>query len=121
MKYIKQLGIILGIACIGKGMRYLIPLPIPGSIYGLLLLLTLLMLKVIKLDCVEQTGRFLIEIMPVMFISPAAGIIKSWEQIEGILIPLCVIIPVSTCLVMAVTGKVTDKIFSWKEGKGKDE
>lgn len=121
MRYIKQLGIIFGISWIGEGMRYLIPLPVPGSIYGLLLLLILLMLKVIKLEHVEQTGRFLIEIMPIMFIQPAAGIIKSWGQIDKMLIPLCVIIPVSTCLVMAATGKVTDKILSWKEGKSRDE
>lgn len=121
MRYIKQLGIILGISCAGEGMRYLIPLPVPGSIYGLLLLLILLIWNVIKLDQVEQTGRFLIEIMPVMFIQPAAGIIKSWEQIEEMLIPLCVMIPVSTILVMAVTGKVADKVFSRKEGKNGDE
>ncbi len=121
MRFIKQLGIILGIAGIGEGMRYLIPLPVPGSIYGLLLLLVLLILKVIKLEQVEQTGKFLIEIMPVMFIQPAAGIIKSWGQIEEMLVPLCVMIPVSTCLVLAVTGKVTDKIFNRKEGKGRDE
>ena len=66
MKYIKQFGIILGITCIGEGLKYLIPLPIPGSIYGLVLLLLLLIFKVVKLDQVKEAGEFLVGIMPLM-------------------------------------------------------
>ena len=34
MKFIKQFGIILAISFIGEIMNYLIPLPVPASIYG---------------------------------------------------------------------------------------
>ena len=38
MKYMRQFGIILGVTCAGELMKYFIPLPIPGSIYGLSLI-----------------------------------------------------------------------------------
>lgn len=120
MKYLKQFGIILGVTCVGEGLKYFIPLPIPGSIYGLVLLLVLLVLKVIKLEQVKEAGEFLVEIMPVMFIPAAVGLVTSWNQIKGMLAPLCVIIPVSTILVMAATGKVTDFLLERKKGDGNE-
>lgn len=115
MRYIRQFLIILAVTCAGELLRFFLPLPIPASIYGLLLLLALLSFKVIRLEQVKEAGDFLIEIMPVMFIPAAAGLVTSWEQIRGMLLPLCVIIPVSTCLVMLVTGKVADWMIGRKE------
>ena len=43
MKYMKQFGIILGVTCAGEIIKYFVPLPVPGSIYGLLLMLIFLM------------------------------------------------------------------------------
>ena len=60
MKYMKQLCIILGITCVGELLKALIPLPIPGSIYGLVLMLICLITGVIKIDSVKETGEFLI-------------------------------------------------------------
>lgn len=117
MKYIKQFGIILTVTCIGEILRHIISLPIPGSIYGLALLLTLLLAGVIKLEQVKEAGEFLVEIMPLMFIPAAAGLVTSWGQIREMLIPLCVIVPLSTCLVMLVTGKITDSMIEKKVGK----
>lgn len=121
MKYMRQFGIILGVTCIGEVLKYFIPLPIPGSIYGLVLMLAFLMLGVIKLEQVKETGEFLIEIMPLMFIPAAVGLITSWEQLSSILVPVCVITVVTTFLVMIVTGKVTDFIIFRKKGEQRDE
>ena len=68
MKYIKQLAIILMVTAIEEVLKYLLPLPVPASIYGLVLMLILLMTKVLKLEQVKETGEFLIEIMLLMFI-----------------------------------------------------
>ena len=120
MKYIRQSAIILAATCAGELLRYLIPLPVPGSIYGLLLLLGLLSLQIIRLEQVRETGEFLIEIMPLMFIPAGAGLITSWTRMKGILLPLCVIIPLSTCLVMLVTGKVTGYLLEKNRKDGKE-
>ena len=117
MKYLRQFGIILAVTCVGEIMKYFIPLPIPGSIYGLILMFVLLLAKVIKVEHVKETGEFLIEIMPLMFIPAGVGLITSWEQLQSFMVPLLVITVVSTFVVMIVTGKVTDFLIS-RIGKG---
>lgn len=117
MKYMKQLCIILGVTCVGELFKYFIPLPIPGSIYGLLLMLICLMTGFIKVDSVRETGEFLIEIMPLMFIPAGVGLMASWGQLSGILIPVMLITVISTFVVMVVTGKVTDYLLSKKSEK----
>ena len=113
MKYLRQFGIILAVTCVGEIMKYFIPLPIPGSIYGLILMFVLLLAKVIKVEHVKETGEFLIEIMP-----PAGvGLVTSWSQLQSFLVPLLVITVVSTFVVMIVTGKVTDFLISRKGEK----
>lgn len=118
MKYLRQFGIILGVTCAGEIMKYFIPLPIPGSIYGLILMFLLLLMRVIKVDHVKETGEFLIEIMPLMFIPAGVGLVTSWNQLQSFLVPLLVITVVSTFVVMIVTGKVTDFLIS-KRGEKK--
>lgn len=107
MKYLKQFFIILAIAFGGEVCSYLLPLPIPASIYGILLLFAGLMTGLIPLDAVKETGHFLVEIMPVMFIPAAVGLMESWGLIKGSLLPYTVIIAVTTVVVMAVAGRVT--------------
>lgn len=111
MKYVMQFGIILTVTCAGEILKYMIPLPVPASIYGLVLLFALLVFRVVKLEQVKETGLFLIEIMPLMFIPAVAGLVTSWTQIKGILVPLCVIVPLTTCLVMFAAGKATDYLI----------
>ncbi len=48
MKYLKQFGIILLISLMGEALRMLLPLPIPASVYGLVLMLIALMTGIIK-------------------------------------------------------------------------
>lgn len=111
MKHIFRLTIILAISLLGELLNALIPLPIPGSIYGLVLMLAGLCTGIIPLEKVESTGRFLIEIMPVMFIPAAAGLIDSWSAVRPILVPALVIMVVSTFIVMGVTGYVTQALM----------
>lgn len=111
MKYIRQFSIILFISLIGEIMRLAIPLPIPASIYGLLLMLIGLSTKLIPLEAVEETSTFLIEIMPVMFIPAAVGLLDSWDSLRPILVPFLVINLLSTVVVMILTGKVTQSFM----------
>lgn len=101
----------------GEILKYLLPLPIPGSIYGLVLMLLFLSLKVIKIESVREVGEFLIEIMPVMFIPAGVGLITAWGQLKTMLVPVGIITVVTTFLVMIVTGKVTEMMLKRKEKK----
>ena len=73
MKYLKQFGIILVLSFIGELLNHVLPLPVPSSIYGIILMFICLKTGLIPLEEVDETGRFLIEIMPLMFIPAAVG------------------------------------------------
>ena len=79
MKHVRQFCMILLFSFIGEFFRMVIPLPVPASVYGLVLLLAALLTGVIKLDQVEGAADFLIEIMPVMSNGRLAGIVNTKE------------------------------------------
>ena len=120
MKYIHQFGLILAISFLGEALKFVIPLPIPASIYGLLLMLLALHFKIFPLESVKESGELLIDIMPLMFIPAGVGLMTSWSQLKPFLMPLVVITVVSTFVVMIVTGKVTDFLLDRKEEKEKN-
>lgn len=119
MRYIRQFAIILFITFCGELLRSLIPLPIPASIYGLLLMLLALGTGAVKPDSVKGAGNFLIEIMPVMFVPAAVGLLESWNVLSGVWLPVMIITAVSTVLVMAVSGRVTQRVI--RRGKAEDK
>lgn len=119
MKYIKQFGVILLFSFIGEILHFLIPLPIPASIYGIILLFAALMLGAVKLDSVEKTGSFLIEIMPIMFIPAAVGIMNSASVVKASFFEYAAVTVVSTIIVMAVSGTVTQLVIKHRGGKRK--
>lgn len=110
MKYLKQLLVILCVSFAGELLYHFLPLPVPASIYGIVLMLAGLMSRIIPLESVKETGMFLIEIMPVMFISPAAGVIDIADQVRGRWLIYLVMIVVSTAVVMGVSGSVTQAL-----------
>lgn len=121
MRYLKQFGIILVISFLGEICHAVIPLPIPASIYGIILMFGGLKCRWIPLESVKDTGTFLIEIMPVMFIPAAVGILESWGLLKPFWIQYVVITVVSTCAVMAVSGCVTQIVMRRKKGRERNE
>lgn len=111
MKFIKQFGIILFFSFLGEVCKYLIHLPIPASIYGLVLLLIALLTKLIDVEQIKDASYFLIEIMPLMFIPAAVGILNSWGVLKAIWIPISIITVATTIIVMAVTGRMTQFVI----------
>ena len=117
MKTIHQLAIIFGVTFLGEVLYEFIPLPIPAGIYGLVLMLLFLKTGIIKLEWVKPAGNFLLDVMPVMFLPAAVGLIEVWGDISGILIPVLIITFVVNIIVMVVTGRVTQSILEKDEVK----
>lgn len=111
MKYLRQFCIILLLSFLGEGLHIILPLPVPASVYGLILMLAALQTGILKTHQVRETAGFLIEIMPVMFIPAAAGLLNAWGVLKPVFVPVAVITAVTTVFVMAVTGLVTQKII----------
>jgi holin-like protein len=108
------------VTCIGEIIRYVLPLPIPASIYGLVLMFILLYTGVLKLDQVKSAAQFLIAIMPVMFIPAAVGLLDSFSALQPILIPALITVIVCNVVVMVVTGKTVEFIISKDKKKGEN-
>ena len=120
MKFLHQLCLIFLFTFLGELLHFLIPLPIPASIYGMVLLFAALSLKIVPLKAVKESGSFLTSILPILFIAPAVSLMDHWQLFRYSLIPILVIVVVSTVLTFAVSGWVTQWFIRKKEG-GKDD
>ena len=97
MKLLRQFLIILAISFVGEALKYLLPLPVPAGL--------------IKLSWVKDAGKFLIAVMPVMFIPAGVGLMSSWGVLKPMLVPVLVVTVVAIITVMAVTGQASQIII----------
>ena len=67
----------------------------------------------------EKFGAFMIEMMPLMFVPGAAGVIVYYKEVLAVLLPFVAAIIISTVLVIGATGVVTQRMirnkFKWKK------
>ena len=119
MKYLTQFLIIMGFTLAGESLQRIIPLPIPASVYGLLLLFAALCFKLVKLEQVKETGAFLTSILPILFVSPAVGIVEDWALIQEDLLAILLLLIGSTILTFGIAGR-TAQAFLKKGGEGND-
>ena len=117
MKYVQQFSIILLISVIGEILKTFLPLPVPASVYGLVIMLVALLTGILKLDQVKGAADFLVEIMPVMFIPAGVGLMGSWNVLKPLLIPVGIITFVSFVAVAVATGKTAQWMIKKDEGK----
>ena len=78
-----------------------------------------LLTGIIPLEAVKDVGKFLIEIMPVMFIPAGVGLMSSWVNLKPVLLPVSIITVVSIVTVMIATGRTSQWII--RRGKKKEE
>lgn len=121
MKLLFQFGIIAAFSFIGEILNDILPLPIPASIYGLVLLFIALCTKIIKLEQVETAADFLLSIMPIMFVPPAVNLMTIWPVLKDNLIGLLITCLVSTIIVMAVTGRIAQAIMRHQDKKSQNK
>lgn len=115
MKYICQLGIILGVSFAGEALAWALPLPVPASVWGLVLMLVLLILRVIRPEQIRDTAEYLISIMPLLFVPPTVGLMQSWGLLRDNWLSFLIAVTVITAIVMAVTGLVAQRVEGGRE------
>lgn len=111
MKYISQYLIILIIGFISELLNAIIPAPIPTCIYGIVILFLLLFTGLLKLDAIKDAARFLIDIQPIMFVPAGVGLIVIWSEVKDSIIKYIIVCMVSTVIIMAVSGRITQFII----------
>ena len=122
MKYVNQLMIISVITFFGEMLNRLLPFPVPGGVYGLLILFLCLCLKIIKLDQVDEVADFFVRVMPVFFIAPSVMIMTVYQEFSNSLLAFLIITIISTVTTMGVTGVVAQFVIKRNnERRMKDE
>lgn len=119
MKYVRQFTIIAFISLIGEALNRLIPLPIPASIYGVVIMFICLETKIIPLSAVRDVGMFLVGCMQIMFIPATVGLIDTWDVFVPNWIAYTAVIIVSTFAVMLISGKMTQTVISLSKRGGR--
>lgn len=120
MKYIKQIMIILLFSFLGELLNYIIPLSIPASIYGMALLFLALTTRIIKLEQIEDTAEYLLSIMLIFFVPSAVGIMDTFFEYQDSMLPIILIVIISTLVVLIVTGLVSQLMIKITSKKGDD-
>ena len=107
MRYLSQFCIILGFTLAGEALQRLLPVPIPASVYGLVLLFLALCTGLVKLEQVKDTGNFLASILPILFVAPTVGIVECWDLIRSHLLPIALLLLSTTVLTFGISGRIT--------------
>ena len=115
MKYVRQFLIILAISLAGEILKYILPLPIPASIYGIVLLFAALETRLLKIDAIRETSAFLLEIMPMLFVPAGVGLLEKWDVLRPVWLPCAAIVVVSTFTVFAAAGCTTQRVMRLRQ------
>lgn len=120
MKYIRQFLVILSLSLAGEILNFIIPFSIPSSIYGMVLMFILLCTGIMKVKHIKETSNFLIDIMPLLFVPAAVGIVSQFDQLRQFGAQLVIITFITTISTMVVTGLTSQAIIRFKKRRDKN-
>jgi len=117
LKYLRQILLIFLFSFLGEVLHALIPWPIPASIYGMVLLFIALSVGLVKLEWVKTTGDMLVSLLPVLFVAPIVSLLDCWERIRPRLLPIILILLISSLVCFAASGWIVQWFVRRKEEK----
>lgn len=117
MKLIYQFGIILAVSFVGEILNALIPLPVPASIYGLVLMFLLLETRIVQFEKICECSLFLKNSLVVTLTPSAVGVMAAWDVLGPILLPAVLIIVSTNILIFAVAGHTAQAIVRIRRRK----
>lgn len=117
MKYLRQILLIFLFSFLGELFRSLIPLPIPASIYGMVLLFVSLSTGLVKVHWVKDAGSFLVSFFPVLFVAPIVSLLDCWEDIKGEILPLVFVVIFSAVVCFLSAGRFTQWLMKHRKGE----
>lgn len=110
-RFLIALGILFAALYLGKGLLMLFPLGISESILGLLILLSLLLLKIVRLEWVLPATQPILRYMALFFLPVCAGIIDQTELLVQHFNSLLVATVLSTVITLLVIGKLAQYLL----------
>ncbi|WP_240651697.1 CidA/LrgA family protein [Serratia microhaemolytica] len=104
MRYIRAFALIYLSLWLGNSVASLLPIAIPGSIIGMLILFALLSWQLVPVAWIKPGCQLFIRYMVLLFVPIGVGIMQYYPQIIADLLPLLLSCLLSTLLVFVVVG-----------------
>lgn len=104
MNIMGELALIFGICLVGEGVAALLPVAFPASVISMVLLMVLLLTGVVKDRHIQRVSHFLVANMAFFFLPSFVGLLEHIELLKSQLVPLLLIIVLTTPVVYLITG-----------------
>jgi holin-like protein len=104
---------------LGEFIHFALPLPIPASIWGLVLLFTALATKIIKLEQIEGAANFMLAFILLLFVVPAVGAMEIFGELGYIWPSVLTIIAITYLAAFASTGYLADFLLKFRNKKAR--
>ena len=104
MSVMGELAVVFGICLVGEGVAAVVRVALPASVISMVLLMVLLLTGVVKDRHIQTASHFLVANMAFFFLPSFVGLLEHIELLKSQLVPLLLIIVLTTPVVYLVTG-----------------
>ena len=91
-----QIGIFFGVCLVGELVASVLPLPIPASIIGMILMFILLCTHILHPKHIEKKSDFLLSNMAFFFVPAGVGILEHYDSVKNVIFPLLAVCVITT-------------------------
>jgi len=120
-QYLRSFILIYACLYVGIFVASLLPIAIPGSIIGMLIMFTLLALQILPAKWVKPSSHLLIRYMALLFVPIGVGVMQYYDLLKAQFGPIVISCLVSTLVVMVVVGWSSQWVHGKKVVSGEEE
>ena len=118
MEKIRGFAVILLCLALGNLLSLLTGIPVPGSVFGMLFLLILLLTKRVRLETVEPAASLLIGLLLLFILPGAVNLMNIMDKFAGVIPQMLLILLLTTLATMAASALVTQRLSERRRKKG---
>ncbi|MBE5252377.1 MAG: CidA/LrgA family protein [Enterobacterales bacterium endosymbiont of Blomia tropicalis] len=120
-RYLRAFIIIYLCLYAGNGIALLLPVTLPGSIIGMLVLFSLLALQILPVAWVKPGCHLIIRYMALLFVPISVGVMSYTDILTAQFGPIVISCVISTFLVLTVVGLSAHKLHTRSVKEPRDE
>jgi len=110
---LREIALIFGCLILGNIVKYLLGIPVPGSVFGMIILFLLLKSGYVKEDHIKRITGFLLDNMAFFFVPIGVGVVLYLDIIKSELFPIMASSLLSTLVILFVVGIISGG--KWKK------
>ncbi len=110
MPLIMGMSVLLICQFLGELLARGLTLPVPGPVFGMVILLVVLMVRGKVPDSLRLTGEGLLRYLTLLFVPAGVGLMVHFQLIGQDLWPILITLVLSTALTLGVTAWVLDRL-----------